>query len=321
MTKDSNSRHRRRVWSAGAAVAVAAVLLAPGIVAATPGSATDADDVTLRLDLKTVSHSDDGATITLTSQTYEAFKDEWADFKWGIDKDGDESFDLLVFAEWEEDELVGGVDDSAEEPVSLAQVTRPGPDSIAVSFSAKILGKSTSYRYGALAATDLNGNGEEDAGETDVAPDSGLYSHALTGAPGSAAPAPATATAVTPKAAPKVAADTKPAVAPKREATPAPATASRKPAAVPAPKPASAAPAPPAKAAAPAPVVKPAPAPEPAAVAAVTEPAGTPAAAPNPALAKTGPLTDTLLILAGLVLLVGGTFFILESVLPRTARH
>jgi hypothetical protein len=170
-------------------LAVALILGIPASASAGPGSGADPDDVMARLDLKTLSHADDGSSITYTAETYEAFPDKAAAFKWGIDKNGDEGFDLIVFAEWDEGRLVAGVDDAAENRVAPATVSRPTPNAITVSFAASVLGGATSYRYGAIAEDDRNGNGETDPGEQDLAPDVGLYRHDL-GA-GASAPAPA----------------------------------------------------------------------------------------------------------------------------------
>jgi len=178
MTPPSSLDRRRNafpVWL----FAVGLMLLRFPPAVAGPGNASDADDVPLRLDLKTVAHTDDGSSITYRAETYEEFPDNVAAFKWTIDKNGDQRFDLIVFAEWDQDELVAGIDDAEEEPVAEATVTRPAANTIQVSFSAKVLGSVSSYQYSASADNDLNGNGETDAGEQDVAPDSGLYRHDL----------------------------------------------------------------------------------------------------------------------------------------------
>ena len=159
--------------------AIGLMLLSLPPAVAGPGSASDADDVPLRLDLKTVSHTNDGSSITYTVETYEEFPDNLAAFKWAIDKNGDQRFDLIVFAEWESNELVAGIDDVNEEPVAEATVSRPAANAIQVSFSANVLGNLSSYEYRTSAEDDRNGNGETDAGEQDVAPDSGLYRHEL----------------------------------------------------------------------------------------------------------------------------------------------
>ena len=120
--------------------AVALILAIPAPTAAGPGSGTDPDDVVSRLDLKALSHADDGSAMTYTAETYEAFPDRSAAFKWGIDKNGDEGFDLVVFAEWDEGRLVAGVDDAKENKVASATVSRPAPNAITVSFPAAVLG-------------------------------------------------------------------------------------------------------------------------------------------------------------------------------------
>src|SRR5207237_4004270 len=61
-----------------------------------PCSFSDPDDVNLPLDLKTLTHENDDATITYTVETYDPFEDRQADFKWAIDKDNDQKVDMFV---------------------------------------------------------------------------------------------------------------------------------------------------------------------------------------------------------------------------------
>jgi hypothetical protein len=318
----------RRVFALGGLAAALFFTWAPGPSGAAPGSNTDPDDVSLKLDLKTTSHANDGSTVTYSAETYENFSDKLADFKWGIDKNGDESFDLIVFAEWDRTELVAGVDDAAENPVAEATVSRPAPNSIQVTFPASVLGGATSYRYGVSAQDDLNGNGESDAGEQDLAPDTGLYDHNVGSAP--AAPAPA-------------AGRTTPVASPAPVAAPAPAPAVRPdPAAAPSPTPVvapesprapmAASPAPPAPVAAPK-AVAPAPAPKaaagsptqevksPEAAPAVTTPAAPAPAEAPPALARTGSASVLLALLAGLALVAAGFMFFAETFVPTAKQR
>jgi hypothetical protein len=177
-----SSPDRRRSFAPVWLFAIGLMLLSLPSAVAGPGSASDADDVPLRLDLKTASHTNAGSSITYTVETYEEFPDNLAAFKWAIDKNGDQRFDVIVFAEWESNELVAGIDDVNEEPVAEATVSRPAANAIQVSFSANVLGNLSSYEYRTSAEDDRNGNGETDAGEEDVAPDSGLYRHELASA-------------------------------------------------------------------------------------------------------------------------------------------
>lgn len=315
-----NSRRRA---SALVGLAAAVVLMAtPGPTGAMPGGNTDPDDVSLKLDLKSISHTNDAATVTYVAETYDNFSDKLADFKWGIDKNGDESFDLIVFTEWGGTKLIAEVDDGAENEVAKATVTRLTPNSIQVSFPVGVLGGAMSYRYGVSAEEDLNGNGESDPGEQDLAPDVGLYDHSLSSAPGGvptgrgapvAAPAPVTAPA--------------PAPATRPSPTPAPA-----PGAVAVPEtprtPTAASPATPATT----PAVVPGPAtpmsPKAAAGSLAQEIKGqetTPSvsvpAAPAPAeapgtLARTGSADGLLALFAGLALVAAGFMFFAETLVP-----
>jgi hypothetical protein len=316
----------RRVVAFGALAAAIVFAWGPGPSGAAAGSNTDPDDVPLQLDLKSTSHANDGSTVTYIAETYENFTDKLADFKWGIDTNGDEGFDLIVFAEWDRTELVGGVDDAAENPVAEAAVSRPTPNSIKVSFPVRVLGGSTSYRYGVSAQDDLNGNGESDAGEQDLAPDAGLYGHSLDSVPAPGAPAAGPTTPVA-SPAPVSAPSPAPVVRPDPASTPAPVAVPDTPRA-----PAAASPAAPAPVAVPK-VAIPAPAPKAAAgslaqevTSQVAAPAAAAPAAPLPAeaapavLARTGSAHVLLALFAGLVLVAAGFMFFAETLVP-TARH
>ena len=188
-------RQGRRIGDCIWLSAIALVLvLSPSIpVFAEPGTATDPDDVSLRLDLKTVSHTDDASSITYTVETYENFPDDWTDFRFAIDKNRDGKVDNFVSVQWEDDAIVAGVEDVHENRVARATVSRPAPNALRVSFPVSALGGVATYAYQASATTDLNGNGEREPGEEDFAPDTGWYEHRL--GPGSA---PATASSTVP---------------------------------------------------------------------------------------------------------------------------
>jgi hypothetical protein len=296
--------------------------LASGPSGAAPGSNTDPDDVSSKLDLKSTSHANDGGTVTYIAETYENFTDKLADFNWGIDTNGDESFDLIVFAEWDRTELVAGVDDAAENPVAEATVSRPTPNSIKVTFPASVLGGATAYRYGVSAQDDLNGNGESDPGEQDLAPDTGLYDHSVGSAPATQAPTGGSGTA--PVAAPAPVTAPAPTPAPATRPAPAPAPA---PVAVPeiprtpmAAGPATPAPAPVAapKAAIPAPAPTVAPGDM---AREVTGPEAAPAAVTPAALARTGSAHTLLALLAGLALVAAGFLFFAETLVPTAKQR
>jgi hypothetical protein len=146
--------------------------------AAGPVTFTDPDDVNLPLDLKTLTHENDDSTISYTVETYEPFEDRQADFKWALDMNDDKKVDGFISVEWEGDGIKGKVEDTKEKQLGTATVARTGPHGLRVSFSRRLLG-SSSYQYRVIAVNDTNGNDEEDAGETDVAPDTGFQPHRL----------------------------------------------------------------------------------------------------------------------------------------------
>ena len=161
------------------AAAISTLLMVQGPpIRAESASFTDPDDVNLPLDLKTLSHENDASTVTYTVETYEAFKDTDADFRWGIDKNNDKKVDNFVSVEFD-GQLLATVEDADENQIGHATVTRVGPASLRVTFSRDVLGGVASYGYQVRALSDKNGNGEADPGETDMAPDTGFYQHRL----------------------------------------------------------------------------------------------------------------------------------------------
>jgi hypothetical protein len=197
-----------RAFSIGLTL-IAIMLWSPGQATALSGSVSDPDDVGTGLDLKSVSHVVEGASIVYTAQTYRDFPDQSAAFKWGIDRNSDESFDLIVLAEWKDGKLVGAVDDAAGHRVAKATVSRPTANAIAVSLPSSVLAGTTSYRYSVVTQDDGNSNGKDDPGEQDVAPNSGLHQHDLGGPP--AISAPPSARVAAGEAAPAPAPDARPA--------------------------------------------------------------------------------------------------------------
>ncbi|HEV3364045.1 MAG TPA: hypothetical protein VG795_07875, partial [Acidimicrobiia bacterium] len=97
-------------------VSLALLLVAatPLPAAAQPVSFTDPDDVNLPLDLKTLTHEHNDSTITYTVETYDPFADSKVDFKWGIDRNGDQKVDLFAAAGYEEGKLEGKVEDTKD---------------------------------------------------------------------------------------------------------------------------------------------------------------------------------------------------------------
>ncbi len=132
----------------------------------------------LKLHLKKVCHDNDASTVTYTIEAHEAFQDRDVDLRWGIEKNGGQKYDLFVATEFDGG-LTAKVEDSEENELGHATVTRTAPNALRVSFSRQFLGGIGSYGYTVRAFTDLNGNGEVDPGEEDVAPESGVYQHRL----------------------------------------------------------------------------------------------------------------------------------------------
>jgi hypothetical protein len=143
-----------------------------------PFTFTDPKDVNLPLDLKTLTHENDDKTITYTVETYDAFDDKQADFKWAIDKNGDQKVDEFVSVEWEDGRLVGKFEDTKEKELGPATVTRVGSHALRVSFNRHLIG-AAEYQYQVIAVNDVNNNDEEDPGELDFAPDAGFQPHKL----------------------------------------------------------------------------------------------------------------------------------------------
>jgi hypothetical protein len=144
---------------------------------AAPVSFSDPDDVNLPLDIKTLTHDHNDSTITYTVETYDPFDDPKVDFKWGIDKNGDQKVDLFAAAGYE-GKLEGKVEDTKDRELGPATVRRINDRTLQLSFARKLVG-APSYQYWVMAATDTNRNEEDDPGEFDLAPDAGFHSHQL----------------------------------------------------------------------------------------------------------------------------------------------
>ena len=142
-----------------------------------PVSFRDPDDVNLPLDLKTLTHEHNDTTITYTVETYDPFDDSKVDFKWGIDKNGDQKVDLFAAAGYEDRKLEAKVEDPNDKELGKATVRRVSDRVLQLSFSRKLVGAS--YQYWVMAASDANGNEEDDPGEFDLAPDAGFHPHQL----------------------------------------------------------------------------------------------------------------------------------------------
>lgn len=311
------------IWLVALALGLLWVQSVP--VFAAPGSFTDPDDVPLRLDLMTISHTDDAQSITYILETYESYPDEHADFLWSLDQNGDGTADWYVEIVWE-GQLIASVNDGAENQVADGSVSRPAPNAIQVSFPASVLQGATTYNYSVVAQTDVNNDGEPDPGESDLAPDTGSYEHLL----GPGAPQSSTTPARRPTASPtpRGAAQTpRPAASPAPRPAPGPA----RPAASPALQPAGSLTPQPAASPAPQPAASPGPARAPAAAPARAPAAAVPRpvaqthvaapAAPQPTtLAKTGSRTIAISVTGGLLLTLGGLFVAMGSRRPRAAR-
>jgi hypothetical protein len=166
----------RGILTVSLALLLAAATPIPAM--AQPVSFTDPDDVNLPLDLKTLTHEHNDSTITYTVETYDAFDDSKVDIKWGIDRNGDQKVDLFASAGYEENKLEGKVEDTKDRELGKANIRRVSDRVLQLSFARKLLG-APSYQYWVMAATDTNGNEEDDPGEFDLAPDTGFQPHQL----------------------------------------------------------------------------------------------------------------------------------------------
>jgi hypothetical protein len=70
------------------------------------------------------------------------------------------------------------LNDAKETELGAARVSRIGAHALRVSFSRRFIG-AAEYQYQTIAGNDVNGNEEDDPGETDVAPDTGFQPHRL----------------------------------------------------------------------------------------------------------------------------------------------
>jgi LPXTG-motif cell wall-anchored protein len=166
---------------------------------AAEGAVSDPRELGTKLDLKAVTHADDGSSIVYGAETFAGFTDQSAAFQWGIDRDGDEDFDLIVFTEWRGGRLAGGVKDATGREIAVAAVSRPGPNAIRVSFPVAVIDGAAVYRYAVHAG--------DEGSQRDLAPNAGLTQHRLGSidAPPAAPARSARSVAPTPPSAPSAA--------------------------------------------------------------------------------------------------------------------
>lgn len=156
--------------AAGISLIALVVLPVPARAGTGEDTVGDPRDIGARLDLKAVTHVVDGSSIVYTAETYAGFTDRAAAFKWGIDRDNDEAFDLFAFTEWRDGKLVAGVKDASGRQVASGAVTRPAPSVIKLAIPADVLGGVAVYRYAVDAGA---------PGQRDLAPNAGLIKHRL----------------------------------------------------------------------------------------------------------------------------------------------
>jgi putative cell wall-binding protein len=173
---------RRHLLAAALVLAVAVTSAAPaGASSATFG---DPRDTATPLDIRTVAHADDDATVTWTVTTWAAFADrEVTSCVWLLDTDGDGSFDRSVAVEWvaAAGRVLGEVDDANGARIGPAAVSRPDGVTLRVVARRSDLGNPSAYDYFVTCSSDVNHDGRIENNETDFAPDgSGLYHHTVT---------------------------------------------------------------------------------------------------------------------------------------------
>ena len=165
---------------------VVALVAASVPAGATAASFDDPADAPGPLDLKTVAHDDDAATITYTVTTYAAFRDQdVALCIWELDTKGDANPDVAVAAEWDSSvgALVGDVEDPDGTATAEAAVSRPAGNTLRVSVRRADVGDPTDYDYFVLCGSDVNGNGQPEDNELDDAPNGdGVYTHHVSAA-------------------------------------------------------------------------------------------------------------------------------------------
>jgi putative cell wall-binding protein len=142
----------------------------------TAASVTDPDDVDTPLDIATASVGGDSSTVTFTLQTYEPFADTDVDgVAFPLDVNGNGSADYMAVAGYDPDAgvLRAAIVALPSFTPAPASVTRPAAldDTLTISASRGAIGGVSSFEWFATTLRDLDGDGEPDEGEIDVAPD------------------------------------------------------------------------------------------------------------------------------------------------------
>lgn len=144
----------------------------------TAASITDPDDVDTPLDIAGASIGGDSATATFTVATYEDFTDTQAEgVAFLLDVNGNGTADYAAVAGYDPDagQLRAEVVELRTFSSTEVALFRPSPDSLEISASRGLIGGATSFEWAAMTMVDLNGNGEPDEGEIDVAPDDAQF--------------------------------------------------------------------------------------------------------------------------------------------------
>lgn len=131
----------------------------------------DADDVTIPLDIKSVSYRADAASVTFGVETFANTADVDTAFSWLVDTTGDGSYDFDIDVRFDPatSGFVGVVATRSGSVSAPVVVSRPTAATLVVRVAIENLGRPTTLEYQTVATTDLNTDGVVQDGEIDVA--------------------------------------------------------------------------------------------------------------------------------------------------------
>src|SRR4051812_22406499 len=138
---------------------------------ATGTTASDADDTTTPVDIKTATVGGDDKTAEFTIVTWQGFNDTDTYLNWAVDTPGEPSPDYVIAAGWNGSGLAGlvsAIGNGFTSPVSVARVDSA---TMRFSFPRAAIGGATNFSWALQTWFDTNGDGQQQVSELDNVPD------------------------------------------------------------------------------------------------------------------------------------------------------
>src|SRR3954454_16223370 len=166
----------RRISSWPVAIVVTAALVWAALPAAaasfnTGTTASDADDTSTPVDIKTATVGGDDKTAEFTIITWQGFNDADTYMNWAVDVPGEPTPEYVIAAGWNGSSLTGlvsAVGNGFTSPVSVARVDST---TIKLSFPRSAIGGATTFSWALQTWFDTNGDAQQQVSELDNVPD------------------------------------------------------------------------------------------------------------------------------------------------------